>query len=73
MFGTSVPKNKKWFEFAPFTNAENIPQDSPPQLGIYMGWQIVKAYMEDHPELSPADLLKEADAQKILKAYKPKK
>ena len=73
MFGTSVPKNKKWFEFAPFTNAENIPQDSPPQLGIYMGWEIVKAYMSEHPELSPADLLAEKDAQKILKAYKPKR
>jgi hypothetical protein len=72
MFGTSVPKNKKWFEFAPFTNAEHIPQDSPPQLGIWMGWQIVNAFMKDNPNLSPQELMTEADAQKILRAYKPK-
>jgi hypothetical protein len=72
MFGTSTPKNKKWFEFAPFTNAENVPQDSPPQLGIWMGWHIVDAYMKKNADVSPKDLLLETDAQKILRAYKPK-
>jgi predicted hydrolase (HD superfamily) len=36
-----------------------------------MGFQMVKSYMEKHPEISVDRLLKEDNAQKILQAYKP--
>jgi hypothetical protein len=36
-----------------------------------MGLQMVKSYMEKHPEISVSQLLKEDNAQKILQAYKP--
>lgn len=62
---------QKWFEYGPFTNVENVPQESAPQLGVYMGFQMVKSYMEKHPELSIQQLLKEENSQKILQAYKP--
>jgi hypothetical protein len=71
MFGTDAASNSKWFEFGPFTNAGDVPQDSPPQLGIYMGWKIVRAYMQDHEEISPSELLHSTKDRDILKTYKP--
>jgi hypothetical protein len=46
----------------------------PGRIGRYIGWQIVKAYMEKNPEVTLADLMDETDAQKIFKLskYKPK-
>ncbi|MCC6599644.1 MAG: hypothetical protein IT223_03105 [Crocinitomicaceae bacterium] len=71
MFGTKFSTNKKWFDYGPFTNAENIPQSSPPQLGIWMGLNFIRAYMKAHPEVTFQQLLMENDYQKILKDYKP--
>ena len=71
LFSKNRLELQKWFEYAPFTNAENVPQESAPQLGVFMGFQMVKSYMEKHPEISVIQLLKEDNAQKILQAYKP--
>jgi hypothetical protein len=73
LFGKNSDENKKWVDFGPFTNAANLPNDSPPQLGIWMGWQMVRSYMKDHPEVTLEQLLSEQDAMKILKSYKPSK
>jgi len=50
-------------------------KDSPPRLGEWIGWQIVKAYMNQNPEVSLAQLMQDNDPQKILtlSAYKPGK
>jgi len=50
-------------------------KDSPPRLAEWIGWMIVKSYMENIKNVSIKDLLNENDAQKILKLskYKPKK
>jgi len=71
MFGTQRNEILKWFNEAPHTFAGNIPSDSPAQLGIWMGWQIVKAYMSKNENISLASLLQERNHQKILSAYKP--
>jgi uncharacterized protein YjaZ len=71
LFSKNRTEVQKWFEYGPFTNAENVPQESAPQLGVFMGLQMVKSYMENHPEISVIQLLKEDNAQKILQAYKP--
>lgn len=63
----------KWFTDGPFTGATNIPQDSPPQLGIWLGWKIVRQYMEANPATSLKALLEDQDNQKILSAFKPKR
>jgi hypothetical protein len=57
----------------PFT--AEFGKESPPLLGNWIGWQIVKQYMEKNPEVSLAELLKEKDSQKILAGskYKPEK
>jgi hypothetical protein len=58
---------------APFTSV--FSRQSPPQVGIWLGWQIVRSYMENNPKVTINDLFLDQDAQEILtKAkYKPKK
>ena len=72
MFGTRKEEIHKWFNEAPFTNAGNLPQKSSPQLGLWMGWKIVAAYMEKNPSITIEQLWKERNNQKILSAFKPK-
>jgi hypothetical protein len=73
MFQTRSFEINKWFTDGPFTGAANVPQDSPPQLGVWLGWKIVRQYMEKNPQLTPQDLLQEKNNQKILAAFTPNK
>lgn len=58
---------------APFTTV--FSRQSPPQVGLWIGWQIIRAYMENNPKVTLQELFLDQDAQGILtKAkYKPKK
>lgn len=56
---------------APFTSG--LPQDSPPRVGAWLGWQMVRAYMEANSDLKLPDLANEKNARKILQSYKPDK
>ena len=57
----------------PFT--AEFSKDSPPLLGNWIGWQIVKQYIKRNPETGIEQLLREKDSQKILAGskYKPEK
>ena len=57
----------------PYTPA--FGNESPPRLGEWIGWQIVKSYMNNHPEITLQELLQKNDAQEILtqSGYKPQK
>jgi len=57
----------------PFTPA--FGKESPPRLGEWIGWQIVKSYMNNHPEITLQQMLLKNDAQEILtqSGYKPEK
>jgi hypothetical protein len=57
----------------PYTPA--FGKESPPRLGEWIGWQIVKCYMNNHPEITLQKLLQKNDAQEILtqSGYKPEK
>ncbi len=48
----------------PFTGV--ISKECPPRIATYIGWQIVRAYMNKHPEVTLQELMEEKDAQKIL-------
>ncbi len=63
----------KFIGEAPFTAA--FTNQSPPRIGVWVGWQIIRRYMDKHPQVSIKELMKETDAQKILmkSKYKPKK
>jgi len=57
----------------PSPNAPGMPPEAPGQTANWIGWQIVKAYMKRHPNVSLPDLLMMSDAQEILEAsrYRP--
>jgi hypothetical protein len=55
----------------PFT--ASISKECPPRIAMWVGLQIVRAYMEKNPDVTVAQLMGESDAQKILtkSKYKP--
>ncbi|MEO8150569.1 MAG: hypothetical protein ABI723_23260 [Bacteroidia bacterium] len=73
LYSTNMRQYMKFISDGPTT--QGFPKESPSRIGYYVGWQIVKAYMEKHPEITLAQLCKEEDAQKILNEskYKPNK
>lgn len=72
MFETNRFEISKWFVDGPFTSAGDLPQDAPAQLGIWTGWQIVRDYMKENPEISIQELINEENDQKIMKYYDPR-
>ena len=50
-------------------------KQSPSRVGYWLGWQIVRSYMENNKKVSMRDMFKNQDAQEILEKskYKPKK
>jgi hypothetical protein len=52
---------------------EGMPAQAPGNIGQWVGWQIVKAYAANHPEMTP-DAIMKADPRTILKEskYKPR-
>jgi len=57
----------------PFSKGAEIPQDAPPRIGAWLGWQIVRQYMDQNPNMTLTELWEEIDSEKILKEskYKP--
>lgn len=63
---------QKYIGDAPFT--PGFPEGSPGMTGRWLGWQIVRSYMQNTDPLKVKNLFEESDSQKILKIskYKPK-
>ncbi len=55
-------------------NVVEISEKCPGRVGAWIGWQIVRKYMEENPKVSFADLMNETDAHKIFQqsGYKPR-
>jgi hypothetical protein len=66
-------------EYMRFINDGNgtsgFPKEAPAQLGVFIGWQIVRSFMHAHPGTKLNDLFAIEDAQLILaqSGYKPQK
>lgn len=62
---------RKFFEDGPFTDL--FAKASPPRLGAFLGWKIIKGYMAEN-DFDLKQMMTEDNAQKILKLslYKPK-
>ncbi len=75
LYSTDEELPKRFLNPAPFSKFYlEIDNDSPGRLGRYMGWQIVRAYMDKNPEVTVLELLKKpADEIYINSKYKPKK
>lgn len=52
----------------PFSGA--ISKECPPRIAMWVGWQIVKSYMNNNDKVTLAQLMAEKDAQKILNKSK---
>lgn len=63
----------KYTSEGPFTSA--FSKESPPRIGYWLGWQIVRQYMKNNPKITVEQLMKENDAQQLLarSKYKPGK
>jgi gliding motility-associated lipoprotein GldB len=73
LFAPGYADYHKFINEGPTTNG--FPKESPSLLGNWIGWQLVRSYMQENPNVSMAALFNETDAQKILtlSKYKPKK
>jgi hypothetical protein len=73
LYSTDFQKIRKLINPSP--NAPVLFQEAPGEVGNWLGWQIVKAWVKRNPNASMRDLLNFRDAQKFLEAakYKPKR
>ena len=71
LFSADFMQTKKLMQDGPFT--KGFEEGAPARIGEWVGWQIISAYMQKHPEVSLKQLLKLKDAQMILNesGYKP--
>ncbi|NDV46887.1 hypothetical protein D0T49_07480 [Paludibacter sp. 221] len=71
LFSTDSFLIRKYVIDAPFTSP--ISQESPGRLGTWMGWQIIKSYMQNNKNVTLQELMKENDYQKVLEesGYRP--
>ncbi len=74
LYETDYNKIQKYLGEAPFTPGLGENNDASPKLASWTGWQIVREYMDKHPEVTLQQLMLEHDAQKILNEskYRPK-
>lgn len=73
LYSNDYLKINKFINEGPFTSY--FSQESPARTGWFIGWQIVKSYMNHNKNITLSQLFKENDSQKILinSKYKPKK
>ena len=74
LYETDYQKIQVFLSEGPFTPGLGENRDSAPKLGVWMGWQIIRKYMKEHPDVTLQQLMADNDAQKILNQskYKPK-
>jgi hypothetical protein len=73
LFSSDYEIIRKFMSDGPFTAA--FSKKAPARIGGWFGWQIVRAYMNSHPEISIDELFKNTDARLIFSQskYKPRK
>jgi gliding motility-associated lipoprotein GldB len=74
LFETDYQKIQVYLSEGPFTPGLGDKNQSAPKLGVWMGWQIVRKYMDENKTVTLQQLMAEKDAQSILNRsrYKPK-
>lgn len=73
LYTTESEKVRKYIDDAPFI--PGFPEGSTAKVGKWLGFQIVKSFMNNNKEVGLADLMANQDANKILlkSKYKPKR
>ncbi len=59
---------------APRPNTNEVGDKAPGRIGRYLGWEIVRSYMKNNPEVTLEELMKDKDHKAIFRKakYKPK-
>lgn len=72
LYSTELLKFNKYINPSP--SSPGMPADAPGQTGNYIGYQIIKAYMKRHPQLTIPDLWAITDSQLLLNEarFKPR-
>ncbi|MHA7942005.1 gliding motility lipoprotein GldB [Formosa sp. 3Alg 14/1] len=76
LFSTDSKLPGRFINPAPFSKfyLAEIDNESPPKIGVYLGWQIVKAYMNNNSEVSFKDMLNMSSEDIFNHSkFKPKK
>ena len=68
VYESDMKLNLRWFEEAPMTVGI---EGSPGRMGQFMGWQMVRQYMDKNEDVTVSDLLAEQNEARFLKTYKP--
>lgn len=71
LFSTNRMDIKRFIDDGPYTSV--FTDQSPARTGVWMGWQIVRSYMNQNPEVKLADLMNDNNFQSILNnsGYQP--
>lgn len=74
IYQSDLQKIQTYITDGPFTPGLGNQKTSAPKLGFFIGWQIIKKYMKENPDITLQQLIAETDAQKILSKakYRPK-
>ena len=75
LYSTDSELDKRFLDPAPFSKFQlELDSESPGRLGRYIGWQIVKAFMDKNPNITPTQLLSISGDDIFKKSnYKPRK
>lgn len=73
LYNKNYGETFKLFNDGPFTSMFKL--GSAPRIGEYMGWMIIRSFMQNNPNVSLSELMKMDDEQFILvkSNFKPKK
>jgi gliding motility-associated lipoprotein GldB len=71
LYSNDISMVTKFTGEGPFTTG--FVKESPGRTGIWIGWRIVRKYMDNNPKVTLEQLMQETDGQKILanSKYKP--
>ena len=73
LYSSQSDLNRRFIQPAPFSKFYlEIDNETPPKLGMYIGWQIVKAYAEKHPNQSLKSIIELPEQELFNQSkYKP--
>lgn len=73
LYSQNITDISKYTGEAPFS--AGMPKEAPGRTGIWLGWQIIRAYAKKNPKLTLPQIMNEHDYKKIMNKsnYKPKR
>lgn len=75
LFSNNPKLSQRFIDPSPFSKFYlGNDNDTPGRVGTWIGWQLIRSYMKNNPDVSLSSMLMDKDAKKILRKskYKPK-